>query len=90
MHVIEAEGLVKRYGRATALAGLDLAVPEGTVLGLLGPNGAGTATAVFGGSIEVEGLGAGYREFLVAWRGSGSSCVRRSRSATPRSSSSSP
>ncbi len=44
--VIRAEGLVKRYGEVTALAGLDLAVPEGTVLGLLGPNGAGKTTAV--------------------------------------------
>jgi len=44
--VIEARGLEKRYGEVHALAGLDLAVPEGTVLGLLGPNGAGKTTAV--------------------------------------------
>ena len=37
---------MKRYGRVTALDGLDLAVAEGTVLGLLGPNGAGKTTAV--------------------------------------------
>lgn len=43
---IRATGLVKRYGEVTALAGLDLTVPEGTVLGLLGPNGAGKTTAV--------------------------------------------
>ena len=43
---IEATGLVKRYGRVTALDGLDLTVSEGTVLGLLGPNGAGKTTAV--------------------------------------------
>jgi ABC-2 type transport system ATP-binding protein len=41
-----AEGLRKRYGRASALDGFDLAVPEGTVCGLLGPNGAGKTTAV--------------------------------------------
>ncbi|TDP91136.1 ATP-binding cassette domain-containing protein [Labedaea rhizosphaerae] len=46
MPAIEATGLVKRYGADTALAGLDLAVPEGTVCGLLGPNGAGKTTAV--------------------------------------------
>jgi ABC-2 type transport system ATP-binding protein len=44
--VIEATGLVKRYGKVTALDGLDLRVPQGTVLGLLGPNGAGKTTAV--------------------------------------------
>ena len=46
MAVIEARGLVKRYGDVTALGGLDLDVPQGTVLGLLGPNGAGKTTAV--------------------------------------------
>ena len=43
---IEAEGLVKHYGKTMALSGLDLTVPEGTVYGLLGPNGAGKTTAV--------------------------------------------
>ncbi|MFP5320220.1 MAG: ATP-binding cassette domain-containing protein [Acidimicrobiia bacterium] len=43
---IEARGLRKRYGDVVALDGLDLTVPEGTVLGLLGPNGAGKTTAV--------------------------------------------
>jgi len=43
---IVVEGLVKRFGETTALAGVDLAVPEGSVLGLLGPNGAGKTTVV--------------------------------------------
>jgi oleandomycin transport system ATP-binding protein len=45
-HAIWAEGLVKRFGETTALAGVDLAVRTGTVLGMLGPNGAGKTTAV--------------------------------------------
>ena len=40
------EGLVKRYGQATALDGVDLEIAEGTALGLLGPNGAGKTTTV--------------------------------------------
>ncbi|HZZ95563.1 MAG TPA: ATP-binding cassette domain-containing protein [Jatrophihabitantaceae bacterium] len=48
--VIRASGLVKTYGaaksRLRALDGLDLEVPEATVLAVLGPNGAGKTTAV--------------------------------------------
>ena len=43
---IEAEGLVKTFGRTRALDGLDLRVEAGTILGMLGPNGAGKTTAV--------------------------------------------
>jgi oleandomycin transport system ATP-binding protein len=45
-HAFQAEGLVKRFGKTTALAGVDLAAAPGTVLGVLGPNGAGKTTAV--------------------------------------------
>jgi oleandomycin transport system ATP-binding protein len=45
-YAFEAEGLVKRYGRTTALAGIDLHARRGTVLGVLGPNGAGKTTAI--------------------------------------------
>jgi ABC-2 type transport system ATP-binding protein len=44
--MIRTSGLVKRFGKVTALDGIDFAVPQGTVLGLLGPNGAGKTTAV--------------------------------------------
>ena len=45
-YMIEAEGLHKHYGKTHALAGVDLHVRQGTVLGVLGPNGAGKTTAV--------------------------------------------
>ncbi|HEY4453957.1 MAG TPA: ATP-binding cassette domain-containing protein [Pseudonocardiaceae bacterium] len=45
-YAIQAEGLVKRFGDTTALDGVDLAVPAGSVFGVLGPNGAGKTTAV--------------------------------------------
>jgi ABC-2 type transport system ATP-binding protein len=60
-----ARGLVKHYKDVKALDGLDLRVPEGSVLGVLGPNGAGKTTAVKilttlvkpdGGHAEVAGL----------------------------------
>jgi daunorubicin resistance ABC transporter ATP-binding subunit len=44
--MIQAEGLRKRYGETVALAGVDLDVPTGSILGMLGPNGAGKTTAV--------------------------------------------
>jgi ABC-2 type transport system ATP-binding protein len=43
---VRARGLVKHYGEVKALDGIDVTVPQGTVLGLLGPNGAGKTTAV--------------------------------------------
>jgi len=43
---IRVESVVKRFGSTTALAGVDLEVPEGMVFGLLGPNGAGKTTLV--------------------------------------------
>ena len=62
---IEAEGLVKRFGKTLALDGVDLSVPVGKVLGVLGQNGAGKTTAVRilttllppdGGTARVAGL----------------------------------
>jgi ABC transporter DrrB family efflux protein len=63
--VIDVAGLSKRFGDTTALEGVDVSVPPGSVLGLLGPNGAGKTTLVRilttlldadGGSARVAGL----------------------------------
>src|SRR6201989_2732997 len=43
---VHVDGVVKRFGTTTALAGVDLDVEEATVFGLLGPNGAGKTTLV--------------------------------------------
>ncbi len=43
---VESHQLSKRYGDTIAVAGLDLEVPTGTVLGFLGPNGAGKTTVI--------------------------------------------
>ena len=43
---IALRGVVKRFGPVTAVAGLDLEVPQGVCLGLLGPNGAGKSTTM--------------------------------------------
>jgi ABC-2 type transport system ATP-binding protein len=43
---IEATGLEKSFGATRAVAGIDLAVPEGTIYGVLGPNGAGKTTVI--------------------------------------------
>ena len=44
--MIELDGVVKTYGRTTALAGLSLSVGRGELVGLLGANGAGKTTAI--------------------------------------------
>jgi len=43
---IEARGACKRFGKTTALDGLDLVAEPGQVVALLGPNGAGKTTFV--------------------------------------------
>ena len=46
MAALAVRGLAKRYGPVEALAGVDLEVGEGELVGLLGPNGAGKSTLV--------------------------------------------
>jgi ABC-type sugar transport system ATPase subunit len=61
---LELRGIEKRYGRTQALAGLDLSIEAGEVVGIIGPNGAGKSTLVRvlageeppdAGSIAVDG-----------------------------------
>ncbi len=63
--MLKINGLVKKYGRFTAVDELDLSVPEGEIFGFVGPNGAGKTTtmkiicglmAADGGSVLVEGI----------------------------------
>jgi ABC-2 type transport system ATP-binding protein len=72
--MIEIEGLTKHFGPLAAVAGIDLAVKKGEVLGFLGPNGAGKSTTmkmvtgylsptsgkvrVLGHDIETDGIAA--------------------------------
>ena len=44
--IVRATGLVKRYDRTLAVAGLDLDIAEGEIFGLVGPNGAGKTTTL--------------------------------------------
>jgi ABC-2 type transport system ATP-binding protein len=44
--IVRTEGLVKRYDRTLAVAGVDLAVRQGEIFGLVGPNGAGKTTTL--------------------------------------------
>jgi ABC-2 type transport system ATP-binding protein len=67
--IIEAEGLVKHFGKVTALDGLDLAAYPGQVTAVLGPNGAGKTTFVRSvatlvrleaGTLRVDGIDAAH------------------------------
>ncbi len=54
---IEAHGLTKRFGKLTAVEGLDLNIKEGEIFGIIGPNGAGKTTALqmLSGQIPITG-----------------------------------
>jgi ABC-2 type transport system ATP-binding protein len=45
-YIIETNGLVKRYGRLTAVDNLSIQVPRGAIYGFVGPNGAGKTTTM--------------------------------------------
>jgi ABC-2 type transport system ATP-binding protein len=62
--VISARGLSKRYGKRTAVDGIDFDIPAGRIVGLIGPNGSGKTTTLkaalglipFDGELSVLGL----------------------------------
>ena len=71
---VHVRGLVKRFGRVTALDGLDLEVAAGSVHGFLGPNGAGKSTTIRvllglyrpdAGSVRVLGRDPGHQASAV-------------------------
>ena len=73
--VLAVRELHKRYGKQEALAGVDLQVEAGQLVGLLGPNGAGKSTLTkiacglvrpSGGGVEVLGQPAGSPEARAA------------------------
>ena len=75
--VIDARGLVKHYGAAVAVNGIDLAVKKGEIFGLLGPNGAGKTTVILmllgltdrtGGTVQVAGFDPARQPLLVKRR----------------------
>jgi ABC-2 type transport system ATP-binding protein len=45
-NIIEARGLLKRYGNLEAVKGLSFAIRRGEIFGFLGPNGAGKTTTI--------------------------------------------
>ncbi|MFT4031711.1 MAG: ABC transporter ATP-binding protein [Siphonobacter sp.] len=45
-NLLEARGVVKRYANHTALNGVDIDIPQGSIFGLLGPNGAGKTSFI--------------------------------------------
>ncbi|MFJ2031553.1 ABC transporter ATP-binding protein [Streptosporangium sp. NPDC087985] len=62
---VRTRQLFKRFGRQTAVAGVDLVVPQGSFAGLVGPNGAGKTTTLSmvtgllrpdGGTVHIDGL----------------------------------
>ena len=54
---IETTNLTRRFAAVTAVAGLNLAVPAGSIFGFLGPNGAGKTTTIrmLAGLLEPSG-----------------------------------
>jgi ABC-2 type transport system ATP-binding protein len=61
--IVQTRALTKRYGAQTAVDGVDLAVPQGSVYGLVGPNGSGKTTLLgllaglrhpTGGEVKIE------------------------------------
>ena len=55
--LLEAKGLIKRFGKLTAVDGVSLSIETGSCTGLLGPNGAGKTTTVsmLAGLLEPDG-----------------------------------
>ena len=88
--LVEARGLVKRFGDFTAVDGIDVEVRRGEAFGFLGPNGAGKSSTmrmigctspVTAGTLRVLGPRPGHRRAARSGPAS-ASCRRRTSSTT--------
>ncbi|WP_380166403.1 ATP-binding cassette domain-containing protein [Jannaschia sp. R86511] len=89
--VLGATGLIKRYGRVTAVDGADFSLREGEILAVIGDNGAGKSTLIKclsgavtpdGGEIRLHGERVSFADPLQA-RGAGIETVHQSLAVSP-------
>ncbi|MBI5264212.1 MAG: ATP-binding cassette domain-containing protein, partial [Bradyrhizobium sp.] len=92
--LLQARGLVRRFGGVVALAGLDLSVEPNEILGLIGPNGSGkttffnVVTGIYGadaGAIAFDGVDITNAASRAVYRAGISRTFQRSRLSLPLS-----
>ncbi len=76
MKILQINNLTKRYGRITAVNGLNLDVEQGQIYGILGPNGSGKTTTL-GIVLGIIGADAGSFQWFDGQQGSGAEPLRQ-------------